>query len=42
MRNFFLTILIFILMIVFLFPDFINFKEYERINTYKNKSIYFP
>ncbi len=32
MRDFFLSILILILVIVFLLPEFLKLKEYERIN----------
>lgn len=44
MRDFFLTILFFVLIIVFIIPEFLKFKEYERINQCKGsiKSNYFP
>ena len=44
MRNFFLSILIFILIIVFLLPEFLNFTQYDKINMCKGqiKSKYYP
>lgn len=42
MRDFFLTILIFVIIIVFLIPEFLNFTDYRKINRCKNKSLYYP
>ena len=44
MKNFFLSILVIILLIVFLLPEFLKFKEYEQINKVKGpiKSEYYP
>jgi|LauGreDrversion4_2_1035121.scaffolds.fasta_scaffold02797_7 hypothetical protein len=35
MRDFFLSILVFVLLIVFLVPEFLKIKEYEKINKCK-------
>lgn len=44
MRDFFLSILIVVLVIVFLLPDFLKLNEYNRINKCKGpiKSQYYP
>lgn len=44
MRDFFLSILILVVVIVFLLPDFLKLKEYEKINKCKGpiKSEYYP
>lgn len=44
MRDFFLSILVFVLVVVFLVPEFLKIKEYERINQCKGpiKSEYYP
>lgn len=42
--EFFLSMLVFVLIIVFVIPEFLKFKEYERINKCKGpiKSEYYP
>jgi len=44
MRDYFLSILIIILIIVFLLPEFLKLTEYKRINQCKGeiKSEYYP
>jgi hypothetical protein len=44
MKNFFLTLLVITLIIVFLLPEFIKIKEYEKINKVRGpiKSEYYP
>lgn len=44
MRDFFLTILFFILIVVFIVPEFLKIKSYEKINKCKGpiKSEYYP
>lgn len=44
MRYFFLSILIFVLLIVFAMPEFLKFSEYAKINkcTGPIKSEYYP
>lgn len=44
MRDFFLSILIIVLIIVFLLPEFLKLSEYNKINECKGpiKSQYYP
>ncbi len=44
MRDFFFTVLIVILVIVFALPEFLKLSEYDRINKIKGEiqSNYFP
>jgi hypothetical protein len=44
MRDYFLSILIIVLVIVFLMPEFLKLSEYDKINKCKGpiKSEYYP